>query len=127
MEGQSFQTATAGAVEAVSVLIELLAVAIIVIAFTYATSVYLFRRRAIADPYTAYRVRLGRALGLALEVLVAADIIRTVALQPTISNVVVLGLLVLVRTFLSWSLVVEIEGRWPWQERPAGPLTPSSP
>lgn len=90
--------------------------AIIVVAIAYASTVYAFRRRT-ADPYTTYRVRLGRALGLGLEVLVAADVIRTVALEPTIGNVVVLGLLILIRTFLSWSLVVEIEGRWPWQPR----------
>ena len=52
---------------------------------------------------------------IGLEILVAADIIRTVALEPTLTNVAILGILVLVRTFLSWSLVVEIEGRWPWQ------------
>jgi len=49
--------------------------------------------------------------------LVVADIIRTVVLQPTASNVIVLGLLVLIRTFLSWSLVLEIEEPWPWQPR----------
>ena len=54
---------------------------------------------------------------LGLEILVAADIIRTVVLEPTLSNVVVLGLLVLIRTFLSWALVLEIEERWPWQPR----------
>jgi uncharacterized membrane protein len=48
-------------------------------------------------------------------VLVAADIIRTVAVDPTLDNLYVLGLLVLIRTFLSWSLEVEIDGRWPWQ------------
>jgi uncharacterized membrane protein len=52
---------------------------------------------------------------LGLEFLVAADIIRTVALEPTMQNVIILGLLVVIRTFLSWSLVVEIEGRWPWR------------
>jgi hypothetical protein len=49
---------------------------------------------------------------------VAGDVVRTVALEPTLVNVAVLGLLVLIRTFLSWSLAVEIEGRWPWQARP---------
>jgi hypothetical protein len=44
-----------------------------------------------------------------------ADIVRTVALEPTLESVAVLGLLVVIRTFLSWSLIVEIEGRWPWQ------------
>ena len=90
--------------------------AIIVIAIGYGSIVYGFRRRG-PDAYNSYRVRLGRALALGLEVLVAADVIRTVALQPTLGNVAVLGLLVLIRTFLSWSLVVEIEGRWPWQHR----------
>ena len=52
--------------------------------------------------------------------LVAADIVRTVALEPTITNILGLGLLVLVRTFLSWSLFVELEERWPWQaQRPS--------
>jgi len=52
---------------------------------------------------------------LGLEILVAADIVRTVALEATLQSVAVLGILVLIRTFLSWALVVEIEGRWPWQ------------
>jgi len=57
---------------------------------------------------------------LGLEFLVAADIIRTVALSPTMQNVVTLGLLVLIRTFLSWALVVEVEGTWPWQRKATG-------
>ena len=52
---------------------------------------------------------------LGLEVLIAADIVKTVALTPTIENMVSLGLLVVVRTFLSWTLSLEIEGHWPWQ------------
>ncbi|MCB0165772.1 MAG: DUF1622 domain-containing protein, partial [Anaerolineae bacterium] len=55
------------------------------------------------------------ALLLGLEILVAADVIRTVALEATLNSVMVLGILVLIRTFLSWALVVEMEGRWPWQ------------
>jgi uncharacterized membrane protein len=54
---------------------------------------------------------------LGLELLVAADVVRTVALEPTLNNVAILGLLVVVRTFLSWSMSVEVEGRWPWQRR----------
>jgi len=50
-----------------------------------------------------------------LEVLVAADVVRTVALEATLESIAVLGLLVFIRTFLSWSLVVEVEGHWPWQ------------
>ena len=52
---------------------------------------------------------------LGLEILVAADIVRTVALEATLESVAILGLLVLIRTFLSWSIDVEIESRWPWQ------------
>jgi uncharacterized membrane protein len=127
VELQGFQSAVLRAVEVVSLLIEVLAVGIIVVAIAYASSAFVLRRTA--NSYTRYRIRLGRALGLGLEVLVAADVIRTVALQPTLNNVFVLAMLVLVRTFLSWSLVVEVEGRWPWQQRPAegATTTPGSP
>jgi uncharacterized membrane protein len=67
--------------------------------------------------YESYKHQLGRSLLLGLEFLVAGDVVRTVALDPTLTNVAVLGLLVLIRTFLGWSLAVEIEGRWPWQPR----------
>jgi uncharacterized membrane protein len=69
--------------------------------------------------YEGYKHQIGRSLLLGLEFLVAGDVVRTVALEPTLVNVAVLGLLVLVRTFLSWTLAVEIEGRWPWQRRAA--------
>ena len=97
---------------------ELLAVAIIVMATVVATATYLLKlatRQADRSTYNDYRHKVGRALLLGLEILVAADIIRTVVLEPTLINVLVLGLLVLIRTFLSWSLVLEIEERWPWQ------------
>ena len=68
--------------------------------------------------YESYKHQIGRSLLLGLEFLVAGDVVRTVALEPTLNNVAVLGLLVLVRTFLAWTLAVEIEGRWPWQPRP---------
>lgn len=67
--------------------------------------------------YESYKHQIGRSLLLGLEFLVAGDVVRTVALEPTLVNVAVLGLLVPVRTFLSWTLAVEIEGRWPWQKR----------
>jgi uncharacterized membrane protein len=63
--------------------------------------------------------RVATALLLGLDLLVAADVVRTVALEATLRNVAVLGLLILIRTFLSWSLTVEMEGRLPWQSRPA--------
>lgn len=67
--------------------------------------------------YETYRRRLGRSILLGLELLVAADIIRTVAVTPTYQSVGVLAIIVLIRTFLSFSLELEITGRWPWQKR----------
>jgi uncharacterized membrane protein len=98
--------------------IELLAVIIIVVVILIGSVFYLVQvlaRRADVLTYNSYRQQVARALLLGLEILVAADVIRTVALQPTLRNVLVLGVLVLIRTFLGWSLVVEIEERWPWQ------------
>ncbi len=105
-------------IEWASLLIEVVAVIIIVVAIINALSRYAFRvsfRTKQGDHYQQLKISLGRALLLGLEILVAADIIRTVALEATLNSVMVLGILVLIRTFLSWALVVEIEGRWPWQ------------
>jgi uncharacterized membrane protein len=107
-------------IEIASLAIEILAVAIIVISITASTVRTLYRmatRVPVEDYFQEYKHSLGRALLLGLEILVAADVVRTVALEATLQSVLVLGLLVLIRTFLSWSLVVEIEGRWPWQPR----------
>ncbi|NOK18747.1 DUF1622 domain-containing protein [Corallococcus carmarthensis] len=71
-----------------------------------------------ANAYRQLRHYLGRAILLGLELLVAADIIRTVAEAPTMGQVLILGLIVLIRTFLSFTLEVEIDGRWPWQSPP---------
>ena len=70
--------------------------------------------------YRSYRQLLGRSILLGLELLVAADIIRTVAVTPTFESVGVLAIIVLIRTFLSFSLELEITGRWPWQKQPEG-------
>ena len=72
------------------------------------------------DPYSPYKDLIGRSLLLGLQFLVAADVIRTVALELTPRNIGMLGALVVIRTFLSWSVVVETEGHWPWQTRPRG-------
>jgi uncharacterized membrane protein len=69
--------------------------------------------------YSLYRQDVGRAILLGLEFLIAGDIIRTVVFAPTLQNVVVLGLIVLIRTFLSLSLQLEIEGKLPWQRQVA--------
>lgn len=121
-------------IELAALAIELMAVAIIVIALTYGTVRFLLRAGdQIGNAYDLYKAQIGKGLLLGLEFLVAADIIRTVALEPTLRNVAILGLLVLVRTFLSWSIVVEIEGRWPWSaalrhaSAAEGEVTPPSP
>jgi uncharacterized membrane protein len=96
--------------------IEVLAVAIIVIAIIHGSIRFLFNiTNKPDDAYEGYKTQLGKGLLLGLEFLVAADVVRTVVLEPTLQNVIILGLLVVIRTFLSWSLVVEIEGRWPWR------------
>ena len=69
--------------------------------------------------YGDFRRFFGRSILLGLEFLVAADIIRTVAVTPTLESVSVLGVIVLIRTFLSFSLELEITGRWPWQKEPS--------
>jgi uncharacterized membrane protein len=76
-------------------------------------------RRDDEGAYVFFRRRLGRAILLGLEFLVAADIIRTVAVTPTWESVLVLGGIVLIRTFLSFSLELEMTGAWPWQQRSA--------
>jgi uncharacterized membrane protein len=97
---------------------EIAGVALIVGGLVFASLRYAFTRAATSVArYQAYRHDLGRAILLGLEVLVAADIVRTVAFTPTMDSVLVLGLIVLIRTFLSWSLALELEGRWPWQRR----------
>ncbi len=108
-------------IDLASLAIEVLAVAIIAISITVATVRYVYQRftpLSETDRYHQYRHSVARSLLLGLEILVAADVIRTVALEATLQSIAVLGLLVLIRTFLSWSLVVEIEGHWPWKPKP---------
>lgn len=93
--------------------------AILVIAVSVVIALVVGVRTALAVDAVAgveaIKRQIGRGLLLGLDLLIAADIIRTVTLEPTLENVSALGVLVVVRTFLAWSLVVELEGRWPWQ------------
>lgn len=114
-------------VEEVGKAVDWAGVAVIVIGLLLATALFVrhaFERRRFDESYRLYRQRVGKAILLGLEFLVAADIIRTVAVEPTYRSVGVLAAIVLVRTFLSFTLEVELEGRWPWQRRsrsePAG-------
>jgi uncharacterized membrane protein len=75
----------------------------------------LHRAKSAGNYYSLYRQDVGRAILLGLEFLIAGDIIRTVVVAPTLQNVLVLGLIVLIRTFLSLSLQLEIEGKLPWR------------
>ena len=102
-------------VEVLGQALEAVGVAAIALGIVWAT--YLAVRGRHEDPYRSYRQRVGRAILLGLEFLVAADIIRTVAVSPTFESVGVLAALIGVRTFLSFTLELEIEGRWPWQRR----------
>jgi uncharacterized membrane protein len=105
-------------IELVAEGIEALAVLVIVGGIVYGIFRYfLHRMKEVGGAYKRFKDRIGNSLLLGLEFLVAADIIRTVALNPTLQSVAVLGVLVLIRTFLSWALFVEIEGRWPWQAK----------
>jgi uncharacterized membrane protein len=94
--------------------IELIGIFVIVIGIAVA-GIRFLRDRAEDGAYHTLRSTLGRAILLGLELLVAADIINTVAIEPTLESLAVLAGIVLIRTFLSFSLEVEIEGRWPWQ------------
>ena len=96
---------------------EVAGVSIILLGAIAATLRFIFRwlQAGLPDAYREYRQHLGRAILLGLEFLVAGDIINTVAVDPTFRSVGVLAGIVVIRTFLSFSLEVEIEGRWPWR------------
>jgi len=98
--------------------IEVAGVAVIAAGVVIAVALFagdLLRQRPIRDAYSRLRTFLGRSLLLGLEFLVAGDIIKTVAIEPTRESAIVLAVIVLVRTVLSLSIDVEIDGRWPWQ------------
>jgi uncharacterized membrane protein len=105
--------------------VEVLAVLIMVCFIVIGTLHWVIRStKNSKEAYERYRVMLGKTLLVGLELLVAADIIRTIALDATLLSLALLGGLVVVRTFLGWSITVEIEGRWPWQgAKESGPLT----
>ena len=103
-------------IEYASIAVEVIGVVLIVGGLLLATFRWIFGTSIQPLPrYQRYREDLGRAILVGLEVLVAADIVRSVALDPTLASVGVLAMIVAVRTFLSWSLSVELEGQWPWQ------------
>jgi uncharacterized membrane protein len=120
------------AIEVVGLAVDAAAVAVIVLAIGIAAVAFargLNRGLPFETSYRSLRQSIGRGILLGLELLVAADIIRTVAIAPTFTSIGVLAGIVLIRTFLSFSLEVELTGRWPWQppalERPNAPAAVS--
>jgi uncharacterized membrane protein len=104
-------------VRIVSKLIEISGLVVIVIGGLISVGRFLMRLRHARQAYPELRSDLGRSILLGLEFLVAGDIISTITIEPTLESVAVLGVIVIIRTFLSFSLEVEINGRWPWQSR----------
>ncbi len=117
-------------VHLVTRIVEIAGTAIIVVGAFGSLGLFLLRLASGAAPrdqsVTRFRSSLGRSILLGLEFLVAADIINTVAVEPTIQSLLVLAGIVLIRTFLSFSLEVEIEGRWPWQRSAAAAGEPAA-
>ena len=104
--------------EGIARIFEVVAVGVLVLGLLWSlalATVTWARRRAGHEAFTTLREAFGGTLLLGVEVLVAADLIRTIAVEPTLENVAVLGLVVVIRTFLSFSLEVEIEGVVPWR------------
>jgi uncharacterized membrane protein len=97
--------------------ISLVAVAVIVVGFALAAGRYAIRFRELKPEkdFREFKVGLGSSLTLGLEILVLADVIETITVSPSYQSLMVLAFLVVVRTVVSWTLGLEIEGRWPWQ------------
>ncbi len=101
----------------IAIAVEILGILTIVLGILYAF--FLALKQSNEDKYTIVRQKIGKSILLGLEILVAADIIFTIVTEPTLEQVLTLGLIVLIRTFLSLSLQVELEGRFPWQSKEA--------
>lgn len=112
----SFEETVVYGLRVVGLGIEVLAALVIVGGLGWATFAYA-RQQMAERHYQDYKIRIGRSLLLGLEIVVAADIVKTIAIAPTLMSLAVLAGLVAIRSFLSWTLVLEIEGRWPWQRQ----------
>lgn len=103
-------------ITAAGLILDVAGVLVILVGAAGATIIYLTRPRDAGASFRLYRKNLGRSILLGLEFMVGGDIVRTVSVEhPGLDNVIVLGMIVLIRTILSWSMEVEIEGRWPWR------------
>ena len=106
--------------EHASGVINLFAVAVIVVGFAMALGRYAIQYKKLGPEadFARFKIGLGRALTLGLEILVVADVIETITVEPNFTSLGVLAFLVMLRTLVSWTLALEIEGRWPWQTSP---------
>lgn len=111
------------AVEAIGIVVLMAGAVLASVAF----AVRLVRGEPFRDAYHRLRADLGRAILLGLEFLVIADIIGTVAVEPTLQNLGVLAVIVAIRTLLSFALELEVSGRWPWQRAEPPEVRPASP
>ena len=120
------ETGITHAIEWTGTAVEVVGVAIIVIGIVVSTvrAVPGLVGERVHGQYRAFRQSVGRSILLGLEFLIAGDIIRTVAVDPTFRSVGVLAIIVAIRTFLSLELELEIDGRWPWQRRQAPDTAP---
>ncbi len=98
--------------------IEAIAIVVIVIGVVAAcgAGILTTAQSGITDGVSRFKVVIARALLVGLDLLIAADVIKTVTLEGTLESALVLGLLVVIRTFLSWALILELTGKWPWQQ-----------
>ena len=112
----------------VSKAVEVVGIGVLIVGGCYALAAFTLKvtRGGSTDAYEDLRRSLGRSILLGLEILVAADIIRTIAITPSFTSVGVLGLIVVVRTFLSFSLEAELDGQWPWRKAGDRPLAKPS-
>ncbi|GAA5524195.1 hypothetical protein Maes01_00749 [Microbulbifer aestuariivivens] len=122
-ELQSLLHSTTAIVEVAGYAIEVFGVLVMIVA-TAQSTVHFVKTRGTVSPeesYTRYRRNLGRGIILGLEFLIAGDIVRTVVVAETLENVGILALIIFIRTFLSITLHLEVEGRWPWQKQSGQP------
>lgn len=102
-------------IEFIAIGIEILGVAVIGFAFPFGiirSVIHHFQKKS--DAFRELKIYIGKSLQLGLEFLIAADVIKTVTIEPTMNGLLSLGLLIVIRTVLSWSIILEIEGCWPW-------------
>ena len=103
--------------EHAAVMINLVGVVVIVGGFLLAAGRYMaqFRQLGPERDFAQFKIQLGQALMLGLSIMIVADVIETITTKPTFTSLAVLACLVVVRTIISWTLFLEVEGRWPWQ------------